>query len=295
MRSMILVAVAGLAITSIAAGDDVVVLRGGERIELKQPYVQQGNNALLTRKDGTLLSVPLTEIDTKATAAARRAPAAKPAPAAAAAPETPAEAARAGKDSPKARVRITDTDVAHAYPAEGEAKEGGESSSPASTLQVADYTQERSGGNLIIRGNLRNVGTVTASKATMVMAVVDDKGKVIGSTSATLAGSTVESGNSVAFSGMIPVGDKIVSAVRFTPLWNEPPPPPPAGAPANAANAAAAAAQPKGPPPPAPTPYGRGSLYANPAPQASSKPPDDGKSGYIPGAARPEDQPKPPD
>jgi hypothetical protein len=284
----------------LATAEDVVVLRGGERIELKQPWVQQGNNALLTRKDGTLLSVPLTEIDTKATAAARRVSAGKPAPAVAAALATPADAARAVKDSPKARVKITDSDVAHAAPVEGEAKEG-EQAGTTSHLEVADYTQERAGPNLIIRGNLRNVGTVTASKATMIMAVLDDKGKVIGSTSAQLAGPTVESGNSVAFSGMVPVGDRIVSAVRFTPLWSEPGPPPALGTPGTPGTPAAAAAAsnaaggPKGPPPPAPTPYGRGMLYANPAPQAGSAPPADGKSGYIPGAARPEDQPKPPD
>jgi hypothetical protein len=298
MRRLALAAAVWLAAAVIASAADVVILRGGVRIDLKQPWVQQGNNAILTRTDGTLLSVPISEIDMKATAAAKRVPTAKAAPAVDAPPETPADAARAGRDTPKARVKITDSDVGHAAPVDGEAKDG-EASVTTSHLEAVDITQERSAGNLIVRGNLRNVGTLQASKATLMVAVLDDKGKVIGSTSATLAGSTIESGTSVPFSGMVPVGDRVVSNVRFTPLWNEPSPPPPAGGPAGtgaaaaAGSVAAAGGPPKGPPPPAPTPYGRGSLYAAPAPQASGTAPKDGNMGYIPGATRPEDQPKP--
>ena len=45
-------------LASVAAAPDVVVLRGGTRIELKQPPMRQGNNVLLTKKDGTLLTEP---------------------------------------------------------------------------------------------------------------------------------------------------------------------------------------------------------------------------------------------
>ncbi|MGH9366678.1 MAG: hypothetical protein ACRD3M_03275, partial [Thermoanaerobaculia bacterium] len=84
-----------MALSAGAAGaSDVVVLRGGGRIDLKQPPVRRGNTVLLTRKDGTLLSVPFSEIDQKATAAARATPAGPVTAASAAAPvpETPAEA-----------------------------------------------------------------------------------------------------------------------------------------------------------------------------------------------------------
>jgi hypothetical protein len=262
-------------------------------IELKQPWVQQGNNALLTRIDGTLLSVPISEIDMKATAAAKKAPPPKPAPAVVAPPETPAEAARAIKEGPRARVKITDADVGHAAPIEGDTS--GEGRGTSSHLEVADYTQEKSGGNLIVRGMLRNVGATTATQAKLTVAILDDKGKVIGSSGATLSGATVESGNAVAFTGMIPVGENVVGSVRFNPQWSEPPPPTPiGGTTAAAAGGPAAAAQPKAPAP-VPTPYGRGLLYAAPAPNAATTPPPDGKTGYIPGAARPQDQPKPPD
>ena len=48
-------AVLALALAAAAPAGDVVVLKGGERIELQSPPRQQGNNILLTRADGTLL------------------------------------------------------------------------------------------------------------------------------------------------------------------------------------------------------------------------------------------------
>jgi len=294
-RRWVLVAVLLLltAASTWAIGD-VVVLRGGTRIELQKPWVQQGNNALLTRSDGTLLSVPVSEIDMRATAAARKAPAPKPAPALVAPPETPAQAARAVKDGPQARVKITDSDVGHAAPVEGD--KGAGNPVTGSHLEVADFTQEKSGGNLVVRGMLRNVGATTATQAKLMVAVLDDQGKAIGSGGATLSGPTIEAGNAVAFTGMVPVGEKPVGSVRFTPQWSEPPPPTPVGGPPAAASADGSAAPPKPAPPPVQsTPYGRGVLYAAPAPPAGTTPPPDGKSGYIPGAARPQDQPKPPE
>ena len=55
---------------AVAALGDVVVLKGGTVVPLKQPIVRKGNTAYLTRADGTLLSVPVSEIDRAATAAA---------------------------------------------------------------------------------------------------------------------------------------------------------------------------------------------------------------------------------
>ena len=82
---------------------DVVVLKGGISIELKEPWVQRGNAALLTRVDGTLLSVPVSEIDLKATAAAKASrAAARPDAVVVSPPQNPAQAARLSRDGPKA-------------------------------------------------------------------------------------------------------------------------------------------------------------------------------------------------
>jgi thiol-disulfide isomerase/thioredoxin len=98
------------------------VLKGGVVIELKGPWEQRGNVALLTRVDGTLLSVPVSEIDPKATAAAKasRAAARPDAVVGATTPQNLAQAARLSRGGPKARMKISDADVRHGVPATGE-------------------------------------------------------------------------------------------------------------------------------------------------------------------------------
>jgi hypothetical protein len=225
----LLLAVAG----SPAAAQEVVVLKGGTRIELKKPWVKQGNLALLTRSDGTLLSVPVSEIDAAATRAAR---AAARAPAKAAPPvassQSPVEAAKAAQEGPKAKVRITDSDVGHEYVGEP-AAEGGKAASaekaaagpvPApgeASLQVAGFTQERSGDKLVVRGTLQNSGAGRAVSTRLTVTALDADGKELGSADASLSKGALAGGESVDFVSSIPVGLEGPPAVsvRFTPQW----------------------------------------------------------------------------
>lgn len=283
----------------VFAAGDVVVIKGGARIELKKPIARQGNVVLLTRSDGTLLSVPAADIDWKATEAARnaaRAPA-KGASAVEAPPETPAQAARAGRNGPKARVKLTDVDVGHVTdeePASGAKKDV--SPQGSGRLEVADYQQEKAGGNLIVRGSIRNSNTTPAANARMTVTAMDEKGEKIAAGEAGLSNSVVAPGGAVSFSVTIPVGERFVGSIRFAPQWlvSEP-----SGPVASASTPAAPSPSAEKPPTrqspaPAPTPFGLGSLYAAPAPSASTTPPADGKTGYLPGMSSPENQPKPP-
>ena len=281
------------------AATDVVVLKGGTRIELQKPPVRQGSVALLTRADGTLLSVPLSEIDWKATAAARaERSAAKPAASAVSAPpETPAQAAKAAREGPRARVKLTDADVQHPLEPEepGEDKKaGGAAAAGSARLEVSDYTQEKNGANLIVRGDLRNPGNAPAASARMTVTAMDEKGERIASAEAGLSNGLVSPGASVSFSATIPIGDRLVASLRFAPQWLAPPPPAPAPGPAPTAAQAAAPKPASTPPGPTPTPYGQGSLYAPPPAPAPTGPPADGNRGYIPGMSDPQSQPKPP-
>jgi len=301
-----------LFLVSAPAAADVVVLRGGVVVQLSRPPVRQGRNILLTRVDGTLLSVPATEIDAAATAAARSA-APPPAPAVAAPPATLAEAARATRDVPKARVRITDADVSHHEAAARPATEAGEealkegiAAAGAGRVEVADYSQEKSGEALVVRGALRNPGGTPATNVRLTVTALDAKGATIASGEAGLSATALDPSATANFSVTIPVGNRIVGSLRFAPRWVAPAPAAPPAAPgtpdaaarATAPGAPAAATDPaaarSAPPPPAPTPFGRGTLYAAPAPSAPSAPPADGKSGYLPGASHPGNQPKPP-
>jgi hypothetical protein len=294
---------------------EVIVLRGGVIIDLKSVPVRRGNNVILTRSDGTVLSVPASEIDRAATAT--RAAASPPVPAPAPLPAaTLAGAARAAREVPKARVRITDADVSHseagaaeAERSAGEAQKETEASAGAGRVEVADYTQEKSGDALIVRGTLKNPGATPAINVRMSVTAIDAKGQAITSAEAGISNGVIEPSKAVAFTATIPIGARPVGSLKFAPRWVAPSLPAPAPGSASGTDSAARAGaqpatpaaapappptKPNAPPPPAPTPYGRGSLYAAPPANAPSQPPADGKTGYIPGASNPANQPKPP-
>jgi hypothetical protein len=301
MKTLVRTAVLLLVFPAAASLAEVVVLKGGAVVNLQRPPVRKGNNVLLTRSDGTLLSVPASDIDRTATAAANAAPAPAPPPVAAP-PATLAEAARAGREVPKARVRITDANVAHgdSSPEPAAADAPKETASGAGRVDVSDYSQEKSGEALVVRGTLRNPGSTIATNVRMTVSALDSKNQPIASGEAGISSAAIEPSKTAAFSITIPVGKVAVGSLRFTPRWASTAPPAEAAADAEAKKAgdstapAPAAARPNEPPPPAPTPYGRGVLYAAPPPNAPSSPPADGKTGYIPGASSPSNQPKPP-
>jgi hypothetical protein len=304
-----------LVLAGSVAVADVVVLKGGAVINLKKPPEVRGSNVLLTRADGTVLSVRAADIDREATSAARSAvapaPAATPAP-----PATLAGAARAAREVPKARVRISDADVSHSEAAAqatgeaaGEAGPEVDASAGSGRVEVADYTQEKSGDALVVRGTLRNPGATPAANVRMTVTAIDAKGQAIASAEAGVSNGVIAPSSTVAFSVTIPVGARPVSSIRFSPRWMSAAPAAPASGPEGSSSGAAAAApgvpapaaspapaaRPTAPPAPAPTPYGRGNLYAPSAPNAPAQAPADGKTGYLPGPSHPANQPKPPD
>lgn len=291
-----LAAVLLAAVAVSAPAGEVVVLKGGTVVPLKEHWVRRGNTAYLTRADGTLLSVPVSEIDRDKTAAANHvSTAAAPAPAPAA-PSTPADAARVVKDTPKAKVRITDADVSHPMDldtaaAGEEKKDAGAGGTPK--VEIADYTQETNGDTLRVRGSLRNPGQGIAEGVHLQISAIDEKGQPIDGTAASLSKGSIEPGQTVDFNGSLKIGDKTVASLRFAPQWAAPKPIAPPAA-AGVRPGVPAAATGTGAPKPAPTPYGRGTLYAPPVANAPSQAPADGKTGYIPGASSPDNQPKPP-
>ena len=221
-----------LGASAIALAGDVVVLKGGSVIPLKGPWVRRGNTAYLTRPDGTIFSVAVSEIDREATDAAR-AKAAAPPPAASAAeppPATPAEAAKVTSDQPKARVRITDADVSHpldlaaaAAPQEKE-KEQTALKPGAARVEMLKYDQKREGGTVIVTGQLRNPTQFTAENVRMGVTVLDEKGEPIDGGEASLSNGEIESGAIASFIAKINVGDKTPGSIRFAPTWTQPKP-----------------------------------------------------------------------
>jgi hypothetical protein len=239
-----------LGATAIALAGDVVVLKGGSVIPLKGPWVRRGNTAYLTRPDGTVLSVAVSEIDREATDAARaRAAAPPPVPVPEAAPATPAEAARVTSDAPKARVRITDADVSHpldlSAPTVAEEKEKEQKAlKPGSArVEMAGYEQKKDGAALVVTGQLRNPTQVTAENVRMSLTVMDEKGEPIEGAEASLSNGEIESGSTISFTAKVNIGDKTPASIRFAPTWTQPKPVPTPRPLSPAALRAASAAQ----------------------------------------------------
>jgi hypothetical protein len=194
----------------------VVVLKGGSVIQLREPWVRRGNTAYLTKPDGTILSVSVSEIDRDATDAARaRRAAPKPAESQAeAAPATPAEAVRSKEDTPKARVRITDSDVSHPMdlsdPAAGgkDDKDKKDLAPGSARVEISTFDQKKEGDALIVSGKLRNPTQELAENVRLNVTVLDGKGEQIDSGVASLSNGEIDPGSEVDFKVKIPVGEK---------------------------------------------------------------------------------------
>ncbi len=292
---------------AIAGGTETVVLKGGKTLELSKPYVVRGTHALMILKDGTLISVAVADIDSAATRAARQRAAgdANAAPLAL----SPAEAAKAQKTNLKAKIKIGDSDVSHSVdmnPGEpaadtGEAADGGDAK-----LEVVDFDQRPSGNTLAVKGTVRNSGKAVAQNIALSVSAIDATGKVVASTSASIAAGSLDSGSSATFTASLPTAVK-ASTLRFVPRWSSPAvmakPEGAGAAPAGTAGSVTPpAAAPKPPAPAAPPPppaekkdtYKPSPDYAPPAANAPMSAPDDNHTGYIPGAHEETPPPPPP-
>ena len=291
---------------AILSASEIVVLKGGKTLELSKPYVIRGSQALMTLKDGTLISVATADIDKAATTAARRARPAASAPATG--PLSPAEAAKAQKAHPKARVKIGDADVGHvldngeAVPAAAE--EAAAESEQAGKLEVVDFDQRPSGDTLNVKGTLRNSGKAVAENIALSVSAIDAAGKAVATANAVVAAGSLEPGSTASFTAALPTAVK-ASTLRFTPRWSGAPSvakpegaaAPGAVRPGSVATLPAPAKPTPPPPPPPPEPkstYKPQPDYAPPAANAPMTAPDDNHTGYIPGAHEETPPPPPP-
>jgi hypothetical protein len=290
---------------AIVSASETVVLKGGKTLELSKPYVIRGSQALMTLKDGTLISVAAADIDTAATRAARRA---RPVPAQPTGPLSPAEAAKAQKAHAKARVKIGDDDVGHVLDT-GEtqpsaADEAAAESEQGARLEVVDFDQRPSGDTLNVKGTLRNSGKAVAENIALSVSAIDAAGKAVATANAIVAAGSLESGSTASFTAALPTAVK-ASTLRFTPRWSgaasvakpEGATAPGAGRPGAVATLPAPA-KPAPPPPPPPaepkSTYKPQPDYAPPAANAPMTAPDDNHTGYIPGAHEETPPPPPP-
>ena len=150
-----------LGLVSLTAGPlaaDQVVLKDGRTLETKKPPEIRGRQAVLLLADGTLVSIPASEIDTgKTAAAAAKAAEAAKLPASApvvARPPSLVDAANATREGKKASVVLTDQDVAA-----GELDAGGDKKAAGDgRVIVSNVSAKKGASGTTVTGSVQNVG-----------------------------------------------------------------------------------------------------------------------------------------
>ena len=203
-------------VQTVLAAD--VVLKDGQSIPTVKPYAVKGKMALLTRTDGTLVSIPVEDIDLARTAAASRAvPAPAPREAAkdAPRPQTLAEAAKI-KGPRKATVVFTDRDVSEgAVQVEGDKAEKGEKEGEVS-ISGANATRTKTGYS--IEGSVVNSGRGDARGVSVTIEMIGEEGKTVQTVYGSLAKDSLAPGEKSAFTATIPAETEARS-FKYVPSW----------------------------------------------------------------------------
>jgi hypothetical protein len=235
---------AGLARPAVGAD---VILRDGQVIATKKPYVVKGKIAILTRTDGSLVSIPVEEIDLGKTAAAAAvkpaAPKTEPTPAAPKKPTTPAEAARV-KPGKRATVVLTDADVRTSVPAEpeGEKTEKGDGE-----VSISGTNATRTKSGYSINGSVVNSGKGDVRGASVTIELVGENSKTLATTRGILAKDLLAPGEKSTFTAEVE-SETEAKSFRYLPSWQVTVPVK-AAEPGSASKPETASSSPKPPPP----------------------------------------------
>lgn len=199
---------------------DEIVLKGGKSLTTARPLVVKGKNAVVTLKDGTVVSIPLTEIDQPRTAEANKPKVALEVSAAPRKPETPAEAARV-KTTRKAAISLSDDDVSHPFGQSGttQAKEEGDGKVEIGSVSVK---KEKSGYTL--SGSVLNSGKGEVLAVSVTVEAIGDDNKTLATAFGNVAKDNLAAGEKSAFTAEISI-DAAVSSFRYVPHWQARPRP----------------------------------------------------------------------
>lgn len=210
-----------LGLVSLTAGPlaaDKVVLRDGRTLETKKPPQIRGRQAVLTLTDGSLVSIPAAEIDTRRTAeAASNAAEASKSPTAAplvARPPTLVDAARATREGKKAAVVLTDQDVAAGtLDSPDEKKAAGDGS-----VVVSNVVAKKAGTGTTVTGSVQNVGGSPVEGVGVTIELVGEGGKTVASSFGQLSADALAPGEKATFTAQMDT-EATAQNVRALPRW----------------------------------------------------------------------------
>ena len=297
--SLLVLGLISLTAGPLAAGQ--VVLKDGRTLETKKPPEIRGRRAVLLLADGTLVSIPASEIDTgKTAAAAAKAAEAAKLPASApvvARPPSLVDAANATREGKKASVVLTDQDVAA-----GELDAGGDKKAAGDgRVVVSNVSAKKGASGTTVTGSVQNVGDGSVEGVGVTIELVGEGGKTVASAFGQLSADVLAPGEKATFTSQLDT-DATAPNVRVLPRWrlkekegDKTDPASPAGKAAAAKDATPPAGPAPGPSPaPAATrvPAPRSPDMAAPPASAPVGAPSKPGGGYVPQPSS--NQPKPP-
>ncbi|MEO6325281.1 MAG: hypothetical protein ABIT01_01705 [Thermoanaerobaculia bacterium] len=193
---------------------DEIVLKGGKTLTTSRPMVVKGKNAVVTLKDGTVVSLPLTEIDQPKTAEANKARVVVQAAPTNRQPETPAEAARV-KNTRKAAISLSDDDVSHPFGQSPGAQVKEEGDGKVEVVSVA-VKKEKSGYSL--SGSVFNSGKGDVLAVSVTVEAIAEDNKTIATAFGNVAKDYLSAGEKSAFTAELAT-EAAVSSFRYVPHW----------------------------------------------------------------------------
>ncbi len=184
-----------------ALGADVI-LKDGQSIATAKPYAVKGKMAVLTLTDGSLVSIPVADIDVEKTAAAAKvapaAPAAEVVPVPARKPTTPGEAAKS-RPGKRASVVLTDGDVRGSVDQpDGEKAEKGDGE-----VSMGPTSETRTKTGYSISGSVVNSGKGDVTGVAVSIELVGENNKSLQSTFGKFAKDSLSPGEKATFSAEI--------------------------------------------------------------------------------------------
>jgi hypothetical protein len=218
LRQRVLASLVALASASPALAD-VVVLKSGQSYETTKPAVVKNGQAILTLKNGSLLSIPANEIDQAKTAERRAAMSAPATPTLV--PEAKAQSAgdlvKMKGSGRKAAISISDKDVARTIGSEepAAASAGG----GTANIELGQVTLSASGTGFKIEGSIVNSGKGRALGVSLGIEGFAEGDKSVATGSGSLSKSSLEPGERVPFVAVIETGGVAIRRWRYSPQW----------------------------------------------------------------------------
>ncbi len=172
-----------------SAKGDWMVMRDGSRIETQGHWEEKGRLVVFTTTAGVLSSVRSSEVDLEESDRATEE-----------AQSRALEEAQSPEPMPAVTVDrapvlvLTDSDVGHVAEDAGEVEAaGGAAAASQSPLTVVSWDQEEApdGQGIIVRGTLRNDGTVVATRIQILAQILDSEGQIVDTQTAQLTASNL--------------------------------------------------------------------------------------------------------